>query len=162
MSNTLHSGILKPIVQGESPQGSKYLRRYPIPYHENMQQLLRFVTTRVADNLLQQMYLSATNSLMQSFAAICDGITRTDEQSRLSYILFAWAYRLESDFIDALQQRQPVSLIILAHFVVLMKQMDDMWIFKGWPEHIIDGIRGSLDKEDHIWIKWPMEHVGIN
>lgn len=76
------------------------------------------------------------------------------------HVAFAWLYRMSDDFLDRLQQRDAIPLIIYAHFVVLMHEMEKFWYMKGWTHHVMKGIYEALESEHTPWIKWPMARVG--
>ncbi|GME29237.1 Rta1 domain protein [Neofusicoccum parvum] len=76
-----------------------------------------------------------------------------------SFQAFFWLYRVSDDFVLCLQQRQPMALVIYAHFVVLIKTMDWTWIIGNWPSHLIAQIYGSLDESWRVRVRWPMEQV---
>jgi hypothetical protein len=76
------------------------------------------------------------------------------------HVAFAWLYKMSDDFLNRLQQRDALPLIIYAHFVVLMHEMEKFWYMKGWTHHIMRGIFEALDREQTPWIRWPMARVG--
>ncbi|KAF2825576.1 hypothetical protein CC86DRAFT_394516 [Ophiobolus disseminans] len=76
------------------------------------------------------------------------------------HVVFAWLYRMDDDFLDRLQGRDAIPLIIFAHFVVLMQEMETFWYMKGWTHHVMSGIFESLEREHTPWIRWPMAKVG--
>jgi hypothetical protein len=76
------------------------------------------------------------------------------------HVAFGWLYRMAEEFVDRLQQRDPIPLIIYAHFVVLMLDMERFWYMKGWTHHVMSGIFEALPAEHRPWIRWPMAIVG--
>jgi hypothetical protein len=76
------------------------------------------------------------------------------------HVTFGWLFRMSDEFLDRLQQRDPLLLIIYAHFVVLMLDMEKFWYMKGWTHHVMSGIFEALPIEDKAWIRWPMASVG--
>ncbi|KAF2125786.1 hypothetical protein P153DRAFT_369782 [Dothidotthia symphoricarpi CBS 119687] len=76
------------------------------------------------------------------------------------HIAFAWLFRMKDDFLDRLQQRDPTPLLIYAHFVVLMHDMERFWYMKGWTHHVMGGIFEALAVEHRMWIRWPMAMIG--
>jgi hypothetical protein len=76
------------------------------------------------------------------------------------HVAFAWLYRMSDNFLDQLQRRDPIPLIIYAHFVVLMHDMERFWYMKGWTYHVMEGIYMTLENEHRAWIRWPMAKVG--
>lgn len=76
------------------------------------------------------------------------------------HVAFGWLYRMSEGFVDRLQQLDPIPLIIYAHFIVLMHEMERFWYMKGWTHHVMSGIFEALPKEHQMWIRWPMMSVG--
>jgi hypothetical protein len=76
------------------------------------------------------------------------------------HVVFAWLYRMSDSFLDRLQQHDPIPLIIYAHFVVLMHEMEQFWYMKGWTHHVMGGVSEALGSEHSVWIRWPMAQVG--
>jgi hypothetical protein len=76
------------------------------------------------------------------------------------HVVFAWLYRMPESFLDRLQHREAICLIIYAHFVVLMHDMERFWYMKGWTHHVMGGIFAALPNEHRNWIRWPIAHVG--
>ncbi|OTA63107.1 hypothetical protein K449DRAFT_414151 [Hypoxylon sp. EC38] len=74
-------------------------------------------------------------------------------------VVIGWLYRMEDDFAARLKERQPISLIILAHFAVLFHSLEYVWCLKGWASHILASIRDTLDADYVFWLDWPAEAV---
>lgn len=76
------------------------------------------------------------------------------------HVVFAWLYRMSDDFLDRMQQHESIPLVLYAHFVVLMQEMERFWYMKDWTKHCMSGIYEALSKEYRPWIKWPMAKIG--
>ncbi|KAG9230035.1 C6 zinc finger protein [Amylocarpus encephaloides] len=107
----------------------------------------------------QQLYLTAVSALARSFPTPSStSVGRTTQSS--PQLVFAWLYRLSDEFVLRLQQRNPISLVILAHFCVLFNSLSSFWWSKDWVDHLMKEIYDSLPREHRLWIKWPMEEIG--
>lgn len=73
--------------------------------------------------------------------------------------IFGWLYRLPNVFTADLQKQRPLSLVIYAFFIVLLKDISSYWFIEGWPGHIMTGICHSLDEEHRPWIQWPQQQL---
>jgi hypothetical protein len=125
----------------------------PAGYEEQLRELqehVAFVSTPFdrADNM------KAMEVLLEMYANRYKG---NDSEYHVS---FGWLYRMTEEFVDRLQQRDPIPLIIYAHFVVLMHDMERFWYMKGWTHHVMSGIFKALPAEHRPWIRWPMAIVG--
>jgi hypothetical protein len=76
------------------------------------------------------------------------------------HVVFGWLYRMTEDFLERLQECDVLPLIIYAHFVVLMSDMERFWYVQGWTHHVMSGIFDALEMEHRTWIRWPMAQVG--
>ncbi|KAH7129222.1 hypothetical protein EDB81DRAFT_140116 [Dactylonectria macrodidyma] len=74
---------------------------------------------------------------------------------RLPAIL-AWVILVTPDYIELLHQRQPVSLVILAHYAVLLHRGRRLWAFGDGGAFLIESIRDSLGPGWHERLKLPM------
>ncbi|KAL5423369.1 hypothetical protein PMIN06_006744 [Paraphaeosphaeria minitans] len=76
------------------------------------------------------------------------------------HVSFAWLFRMQEEFLQALQRHEPVPLVIYAHFAVLMNDMESFWYMKGWTSHVLAGIWDILRDEDRVHIRWSVSVVG--
>ena len=76
-------------------------------------------------------------------------------------VIFSWLYGVEDDFIESLHGNNPTSLVILAHFCVLLKTIDHYWFVQGWPQHILDELQkvGALSVTA---LAWPLKIMGAS
>ncbi|KAL2277229.1 hypothetical protein FJTKL_00097 [Diaporthe vaccinii] len=75
--------------------------------------------------------------------------------------VYAWLYRLENDYIDCLQRKEQIALVVFAYFALLLKELEVFWFMEGWAEHIITGIDQFLDEGHKRWLEWSKEQVGL-
>lgn len=161
-NDTLKAGLLAPVIQSDKPQIDPLNRSKPVPeYRIPLQQVRQLIIEKIPShdpNL--QTYLREFDSLFEAFTAKFEGLDDiTDESSRYSHIVFAWLYRISADFALRLQQKEPIALVILAYFVVLMKELDSVWFISPWIEHVMAGIDSFLSEDYRIWIQWPIEQI---
>ncbi|PVI07444.1 hypothetical protein DM02DRAFT_703444 [Periconia macrospinosa] len=76
------------------------------------------------------------------------------------HMAFAWLYKMKEDFINAMQRHESIPLVIYAHFVVLMGDLERFWYMKGWTSHVMGGIWEVMREEDRIYIRWPCSVLG--
>jgi hypothetical protein len=73
--------------------------------------------------------------------------------------VFTWPYQLGEDFVYHMQTLQPVALIIVAHFALLLQNYEFIWYIVGWSDHIIAGVLRVIDETYHGWLRWPIEQA---
>jgi hypothetical protein len=79
----------------------------------------------------------------------------------LMQVLIGWVYRLPSEFVNQLEQKESMALVVLAYWAMLLKYMQSVWFMKGWDVHVMGGIRSSLQSQFYEWIKWPVHQLGM-
>ncbi|CZR62697.1 related to regulatory protein involved in control of sterol uptake [Phialocephala subalpina] len=125
---------------------------------EHLQELREMITMTAREDPDIQLYLKALEELAHSFPPSSVPGTRSTQPS--IQMVFVWLYRLSDEFADFLQQRRPIPMVILAYFCVLLHDLSSFWWAKGWAEHLMSEIHGSLSEQYRTWIRWPMEELG--
>lgn len=81
----------------------------------------------------------------------------------VNQFVFGWLYRLDRRFINRLQRKDPIALVILAYYAVLISTMERLWYMTSWADHLVGAVK-SFIHEDYIhWLEWPadsLEHRG--
>lgn len=73
-------------------------------------------------------------------------------------IVFHWIYQLEDSFVAGLTQKDPIALIILGHFCVLLRTLERYWFLEGWASHIMEEILKSSNAS-RKWLDWPVRYL---
>ncbi|SPO05584.1 uncharacterized protein DNG_08271 [Cephalotrichum gorgonifer] len=102
-------------------------------------------------------YESAATKLAESFAYV-DG---QDVQTWLSTwnTIGVWPARLEDSYFALLAERHPGALILLAHYCLILKPLDDLWYFHGRPAKLLASIMRALDEKWHPFIRDAVKSV---
>ncbi|KAJ5082707.1 hypothetical protein N7532_011750 [Penicillium argentinense] len=74
-------------------------------------------------------------------------------------MVFMWAYPLSKHFHDDLKTYQPVALVILAHYCVLMQLVDKFWYIDGIGRQVLADIEKHLHPGFREWLVWPRRWV---
>lgn len=106
-------------------------------------------------------YLQAWDRLIRTLKAIIDDSDEGKSQNAATFV-FSWIYCLEDDFILCLQQHQPLALVILSYFVVMLHVSRHQWFIEDWPEHIMKGVCYHIPDDYKPWIRWPASQIGWN
>ena len=72
-----------------------------------------------------------------------------------------WFNVVPTEYLTALTLRQPVALILLAYYCVLLQQIDVYWYVKGWGIQLIDAVQRSIPPSLHTWTEWPIRYVKL-
>lgn len=73
--------------------------------------------------------------------------------------VMAWLYCVDDRFISCVKEKEPVSLILLAHFMVLLQTLSVVWLYQGWPEHVLRGVTEILGSAWDEMLEWPTRMV---
>ncbi|KAI3573691.1 hypothetical protein IWW34DRAFT_754328 [Fusarium oxysporum f. sp. albedinis] len=75
--------------------------------------------------------------------------------------LHMWPGQVSQDYLDLLKNRDPASLILLAHYCILLEPFESHWYMGGFRKRLLSRIYNQLDQEWRHWLNWPMEEVGL-
>lgn len=75
--------------------------------------------------------------------------------------VYGWLYRLGNEYIQYLQRKEQIALVVYGYFALLLKELEVYWFMEGWAEHIVMGIDQFLDEEHKAWLEWPKEQLGL-
>ena len=105
-----------------------------------------------------QVYKSALHSLRECFVRMNN---RTVDECEVS-IAFLWPVMIPQEFVDKLQAGEPLALIILAHYCVILHHLDNYWWMNGWATYIVRKIDRELDDSMRPWLQWATKIVNVN
>jgi hypothetical protein len=74
-------------------------------------------------------------------------------------LLKIWIHLISDRYIELLSERQPGSLIIFAHYAVLMHRADHYWYLEGVAEQILRLAEYMVPGEWKSWLNWPKEKI---
>ncbi|KAH6951250.1 hypothetical protein BKA56DRAFT_638555 [Ilyonectria sp. MPI-CAGE-AT-0026] len=75
-------------------------------------------------------------------------------------IVLSWIYQLDDTYVEGLSKKDPVSLIILGHFCVLLHTLEHYWFIEDWAVHIMTEILRSSEATKR-WLSWPIASLGV-
>ncbi|KAM0284016.1 hypothetical protein ACHAQH_002211 [Verticillium albo-atrum] len=68
--------------------------------------------------------------------------------------VLSWLYQLETGFVERLERKEPIALILLGHFAVLLRTLDRYWFMDGWAIHILAEVH-QASEASRKWLAWP-------
>lgn len=106
-------------------------------------------------------YFQALERLSQCYEVIFNpDVHPTD--SVLWPQIFGWLYMLPDQLLFDLRNRQPVALVLVSYYNVLLHVLDDVWMIQEWPHHVMHGIYKNLDSYHRSFVEWPMRQIGMS
>jgi hypothetical protein len=77
-------------------------------------------------------------------------------------VVQTWPARVSDDFVTLLSDEHPGALILLAHYCILLKQLESYWYMKGYSARLLSRIYTRIGQKWHPWMTWPLQDVSIN
>jgi hypothetical protein len=74
-------------------------------------------------------------------------------------LLKIWIHFISDRYIELLSERQPGSLIILAHYAVLLHRSAHYWYLEGVAEQLLSIANAFVPKEWISWLDWPTAQI---
>ncbi|KAF2249380.1 hypothetical protein BU26DRAFT_317700 [Trematosphaeria pertusa] len=92
---------------------------------------------------------------LRRVAALPYSPCRTLEARAMAYI---WPGSVSHDFVNLLHSRRPEALVILAHYCVLLKQLNWCWYLRGVGDAMLGAIDHELGDRWRHWITWALDY----
>ncbi|KAH7066743.1 hypothetical protein BKA63DRAFT_425584 [Paraphoma chrysanthemicola] len=74
-------------------------------------------------------------------------------------LLKMWIHFVSDRYVELLSERQPGSLIILAHYAVLLHRSQHYWYLEGVAEQIMHIANALVPSESKFWLDWPKSQI---
>jgi len=89
-------------------------------------------------------------------ASIIGSLARSPQEVYIECMILSWAFRLVSRrFVNLVQKSNPRALIILAHYLILLKFMPSVWLFEGVAEYDMRIIESTVAAEWQRYLDVP-------
>ena len=106
-------------------------------------------------------YARCLESLRCIYAATFGDIDGTYDGPPENQFVYGWLYRVEEGYVACLRRREPLALVLLAHFALLLRTMRDDWFMDGWTEHLLGRTREYLPHDMEHWVRWPTKEADV-
>ncbi|PNH44799.1 hypothetical protein VD0004_g2936 [Verticillium dahliae] len=127
-------------------------------------ELSALVTKAVTDPDLLNTYSFAIEHLRRVLTLlVANGDGALGPAVRLEgWDVIMWKWQVAKDFLPLLQGPDPAqeAVAIFAHFLILIKKVEDQWWLEGWSTHLMAKVWEKLDQEHRLWVQWPIEELG--
>ncbi|KAJ0420964.1 hypothetical protein BJY00DRAFT_119215 [Aspergillus carlsbadensis] len=155
----IFTGDLEPVAKEQKPQGKDDIN---IPrldsefsQHTALLHEVRLLVSTDVTTADRDFYLAALDDLTNCFGDAQESVKAGECTTEIMPFAMGWTFRLPAVMIDRLEAREPVALVILAHWAILLRYMRGVWFMEGWDAHIVSGIRACLPQEFRRWVEWP-------
>ncbi|KAL3420152.1 hypothetical protein PVAG01_08651 [Phlyctema vagabunda] len=102
-------------------------------------------------------YFKAAIELGKAFSCVDDMATTMSTWDAMHM----WPMRLTDDFMLLLKDWHPAALILMAHYCVLLKGLENHWFFCNRSARMIRTIYSRLDENLRWTLVWPMQQCGV-
>ncbi|KAE8371817.1 hypothetical protein BDV26DRAFT_275302 [Aspergillus bertholletiae] len=124
--------------------------------HHILEELRQLILDEAQDQSMVHLYIGTLDEMNRSFIMCFEYHLRLETAD-----VFVWLMRVPYDFLVLLKNYEPLALVILAYFCVLLHQLEWMWCIKGWSTHLLSQIYDQLSPTHRVWIRWPIEQIGF-
>jgi hypothetical protein len=100
-------------------------------------------------------YMAAVEFLHQIFKAY----GRLPQHMRTSAII-AWPIKVSNEYIDLVNQRQPIALLILTYWAILLHRERKFWIFSTSGQLLLESVAECVGPYWDNWLATPRESIG--
>ncbi|CAD0106005.1 unnamed protein product [Aureobasidium uvarum] len=140
-----------PNLDDQDPWQQDLMPKYP-PY-PILRELISSHCTSDTDKLV---CLDATRKIF-SFISLLEDHPNLHPDARLIQI---WPIEIKKHFLNMLIAREPIALLILGYYTVLMRlRSDTMWPFDAWPRKLLCRIEEGLRDDWSEYLEWPRSRV---
>ncbi|KAH8801411.1 heterokaryon incompatibility protein-domain-containing protein [Xylogone sp. PMI_703] len=79
----------------------------------------------------------------------------TNPPVSINTMVYTWPYKISQRYIELVTERKPEALLVLAHYCILMKKIEDFWYMNGCAGRILDRCQRDLSPEWRSFLEWP-------
>lgn len=108
---------------------------------------------------VRDLYSKVMDDLIRSFQGVYRERKAGSPPCEFMPFTMGWTFRLSEAMVERLEDREPLALVILAHWAILLRYMNDVWFMRGWDRHIVTGVWACLPPTHHALIAWAEEII---
>jgi hypothetical protein len=161
----IESAPLVALVMGRIESGGQDPAPENSEYGERLRGLVEMMSLSVSKGPQIARDCQAS-SLPSTLLILSRAFAKAEEaRSRDSYSLwvaiYTWPVQVGEDYLDLLKKRDPAALILLAHYCILFRSLEENWYMNGYSRRLLSRIYNQLDEEWRPWLQWPIEEIGL-
>ncbi|KAJ8129062.1 hypothetical protein O1611_g4572 [Lasiodiplodia mahajangana] len=127
-----------------------------LDWHEPLDQLRDLVFSRPLEN---ESCLGALDNMIAIYDATFGDENAIYDGPSENQFVFGWLYRLDKRFVKCLQREDPIALVILAYYAVLISTMGRLWYMAKWADHLVQAAKTLVPGEYIEWLEWPADSL---
>lgn len=109
-----------------------------------------------------------TSVILEATSSLADSLLSVHKNNSLAASLevraaLLWPPRMPTRFLDLIRQREPLAMIVLAHYCVLLQHAErTCWFIKGWAVAVMTSVTKRLAGTPfQDLIRWPSSMISI-
>ena len=114
--------------------------------------LRELVHTHTSDSNDAAAYIYAAELCLEYIQLL---LYQRDEADQVYHLIMTWPSEVPPRYLELLGHREPIALVVLAHFAVLMHMRPRLWWLAQWPGPLLEQISHAIDAEWERWLEWP-------
>lgn len=144
LANALETIVTPTPKYSQNPEDHQYAKLLP---------LIDVLSNEVDAHVCRE----ALNDLRQLLALVAD----PKQTMSVKTFTYSWPARVPHRYVEMLGERSPVALVILGHYCVMLKGLQNFWFMKTAASRVLQQVRNQLDEEWMPYIEWPLGVVGL-
>ena len=148
----IRSGSLEPLIQDGRLNWRHDFPLLPAAFHAPFESLRALNANASAGTTIRKMYAEVIQDLENSYAA--HHPIASDRS-----LVFIWCAIVPEEYVSRVRKRQPIALVILAHFAVLLHSVSAQWWAGDRGRRLTEAIHAELDDKWKPAVRWPMDAV---
>lgn len=150
----IKSGSLNPLLQEGRVNWREQVASLPETFHAPFERLRALNENATADSGLRKVFAEAIQDLENSYGAHC--LIAGDRS-----LVFIWCAIVPDAYVAEVRKKQPMALVILAHFAVLLNSVSAKWWAGDRGRRLAEAIHAKLDEQWKPAVQWPMDAVQV-
>ncbi|KAH7317207.1 hypothetical protein BKA65DRAFT_111095 [Rhexocercosporidium sp. MPI-PUGE-AT-0058] len=99
------------------------------------------------------------HTLQVTYTMMCNTRSNVVDNNSLG---LSWVVRIPELYLQIVSRRDPVALVVLAHFCLLLNRMENTWLISGLSRRLLQDIHQMLGKEWESQISWPLQDLVLH
>ena len=146
----IKSGSLNPLLQDGRVNWREQFALLPVAFVGPFERLRTLNENATPDAKVRKVYAEAIQDLENSYGAY--QLIASDRS-----LVFIWCAIVPNDYVALVRERQPMALVLLAHFAVLLHNVGAQWWAGDRGRHLAEAIHNELNDEWKLAVKWPLQ-----
>ncbi|KAM3079448.1 hypothetical protein ACMFMG_005879 [Clarireedia jacksonii] len=123
------------------------------PHMERTFIRLHKLNTTRSERKVMEIYTTAIDSLKALFRMLYSGITFH------THITLDWVNRVPEEFVRLIAMHQPLAVVLVAYYCVVLKHAPQVWWLDGWYKRLLDATWQNAPPEYQDELMWAREMV---